>query len=276
MTETAIAAESHSEVTPQDGQVSQEAATDPSEKPDPNVTANGDKLDRQTRNWRALETDRDHWRDLAMQFARPAQETPPAPTPAEPEKTLADFDFDDVRYQAYVRQSLRTALSAEARAAAKAELAAEREQQESHRRTTSFKGRESEFAKTVEDYNDVARNPSLPVTRDMAEVIQDSDDGPALLYHLGKNPDIAEKIAMLPPKAAARELGKIEARLAFEREKAKPEKVSKAPPPPPKVEGADGALPKVSTTDPESDKLSDDEWVKAEQARLKRKQQKRA
>jgi hypothetical protein len=155
--------------------------------------------------------------------------------------------------------------------AAKQALREERENEAKERRTSSFASRESEFAKTVSDYREVTRNPSLPMTQGMVEAIAESDDGPALAYHLGKNPEIAEKLATLPPVAAAREIGKIEARLAYEREKAKQKPVvSNAPPPPPQIAAGD-ASPKVSSTDPESDRLSDEEWFRAERKRLNRR-----
>lgn len=275
MPETANEAGSPPEVTAQPTETPEVAAPDPSEKPaDPNVTANGERLDRQTRNWRALETDRDHWRELALRFSQqPQASQPAAPEPAktEPTKTLADFEYDESKYAEHLRETLRTSLSQEARAAAKAELAAERERQAAEARKAGYRTRVNEFAKTVEDFDEVAGNPRLAISPDMAEVIQESDDGPALAYYLGKNPDVADKIAQLPPKAAARELGKIEARLAFEREKAKSEKVSKAPPPPPKVDGTAEVPANVKPDSAESDSLSDQEWTRRRNKQLARR-----
>lgn len=248
--------------TPPTGQGQPDKATDP------NVTANGEKLDRQTRNWRALERDRDHWREMALRMQPPSQQ-PPAPREAPPAnadqlKQLSDFEYDEGKYQRYLHDTLRSSITEEVRAAIRTEISGERERQESERRRSSFRSRETEFAKTVNDYEDVARDRNLAISPDMADVIQESDDGPALLYHLGKNPDIAEKIAQLPAKAAARELGKIEARLAFERERAAEakKKVSEAPPPPSRVEGADPGSLNVKPGDADSDKLSDEEWTR--------------
>lgn len=224
------------------------------------------RIDELTRNWREEQRRNEQlMRLLEQQRAQPAET--PKPAVDEKPKTLADFEYDEAKFQQYIfEQADRRASEA-----ARRELTAAQEREAAERRKASFRSRSAEFAKTVEDFESVAYATSLPISADMAEVIQDSDDGPALLFHLGKNPDVAEKIAQLPPKAAARELGKIEARLAYEREKAKEKPaVSKAPPPPPKVEGSDPS-PRISTTDPDSDKLSDDEWVKAELARLKRK-----
>lgn len=263
MTETALEAGSHPEVVEQPTETPEVV-----EKPvDPNITANGEKLDRQTRNWRALETDRDHWRELALQYARPKQETPPAPEPTETfDKTLADFNYDEGEYRAHLREEIRR----EAAEVARREVQQQHSRETARQRETSFKAREAEFAKTADDYHAIAHNPSLPITEGMAEAILESEDGPALAYYLGKNPDVTAKLAQLPPLVAAREIGKIEARLAFEREKPK-EVVSKAPPPPPKIEGAQPGNLNVKPDDPESDKLSDAEWTRQRNKQLARK-----
>jgi len=47
----------------------------------------------------------------------------------------------------------------------------------------------------------------------MAHAILNAEDGPALAYHLGQNPELAERIAKLDPIQAVTELGRISARL---------------------------------------------------------------
>jgi hypothetical protein len=47
----------------------------------------------------------------------------------------------------------------------------------------------------------------------MAEVINSSPVSHELAYHLAKNTDESRRIAALPPLAAARELGRLEAKL---------------------------------------------------------------
>jgi hypothetical protein len=199
----------------------------------------------------------------ALRHRRPRQSC----SVVEQPKTLADFGYDEGKFQSYIfDQAEKRAVSA-----ARGELNAEKEREAAERRTTSFKSRTAEFAKTVEDYDSVVSNPRLDITPAMAEIIKESEDGPALAYHLGKNPEIASRLAQLPPNVAARELGKIEARLEIEREKAKEKPVvSKAPPPPPKVDAVEPAL-SVRTTDASGDVLSDEDWVKAELKRVARK-----
>lgn len=201
--------------------------------------------------------DAEYWREQALLRQR---EQPPEPVKApidEPLKTEADFDFDSAKYQQYiVGESQRRAVEA-----AKRELQAERDRQTKAQRDASFASRSKEFAKTVDDFDEVVKSDYLTITPDMAEVIKESDDGPALAYHLGKNPDVAAKIAQLPPIVAARELGKIEARLAIAREQASAKAVSKTPPPPPKIEGTNPTT-SVKPDLADSDKLSDAEWMR--------------
>lgn len=216
----------------------------------------GKRIDELTRNWREAERREAALITLLQQRAQP--EAPAKPAEDAKPKTLADFEYDEGKFQEYIYGQVEK----RAADAAKRELTAAQEREATERRKASFATRSTEFAKTVKDFESVAYDRNLPISADMAEVIQDSEDGPALLYYLGNNRDIAEKVAQLPPKAAARELGKIEARLAFEREKAKPVTVSNAPPPPPKVAGADPGNGTVKPDDVESDNLSDDEWAK--------------
>lgn len=239
------------------------------------LTGVSKRIDELTGHWRSEQRshqetarDRDYWRDLAMR-GQPQQQQTQQPAQDETPKTLADFEYDEAKYQAYVYEQVEK----RAVKAARGELTADQERQAAQRRKESFRGRSTEFAKTVEDYESTVRNPRLSITADMAEVIEDSEDGPALAYHLGKHPEVADRIAQLPPKAAARELGKIEARLAYEREQAEAAKkrVSNAPPPPPKVEGAGDGSGTVDPSSPDSDELSDAEWSKRRAKQLARK-----
>lgn len=67
------------------------------------------------------------------------------------------------------------------------------------------------------DYDAVTRNPNIPITTEMAELIQDSEFGPELAYHLGKNPTEAARYAAMTGKQLAREVGRLEARITVPR-----------------------------------------------------------
>jgi hypothetical protein len=77
----------------------------------------------------------------------------------------------------------------------------------------AFSYRETLAREKFADYEAVTRNPNIPITPAMAEIIRDSDVGPDLAYHLGKNMAEAARIAALSPTRQAVELGRLEARV---------------------------------------------------------------
>ena len=77
-----------------------------------------------------------------------------------------------------------------------------------------------------------ARDPYfVPISQAMAEVIRDSEVGPKLLRHLANNKADATRLASLPPMSAARELGRIEAKILATPTPDPPKRVSQAPEP---------------------------------------------
>lgn len=202
---------------------------------------------------REAERERDYWKEQATKEPEPKAE------PLEV-KTLEDFDYDDKAYQAHLIETSKS----QATEAAKQAIREEQATIEAKARQKAFETKESKYAEEVKDYLSVTRSESLVLTKDMVDVAALSDDGPALLYYLGKNPDISAAIANLPPLAAAKEMGKIEAKLSKETKSA-----SKAPPPPPKIDGVNAGH-KVKPDEPDSDKLSMDQWLKARNKQLAR------
>lgn len=227
----------------------------------------GKRIDELTRNWREAERREQALLEILRQRAEPAKAQPDvkASTP----KTLADFDYDEGRFAAHLSEQA----TSKAIEAARRELVQEREREQAERRRASFQTRETDFAKTVDDYFETTRDQRVPISEPMAEAIADSDDGPALAYHLAKNIEVAARIAQLSPLAAARELGRIEAKLATEREKAKEKpRVSTAPPPPPKVDAVEPAV-SIRPDTPESDTLSADEWFAKREKQLSKRRE---
>lgn len=134
----------------------------------------------------------------------------------------------------------------------------------------TFEEREAAARAKYPDYDTVARNPELPITTEMALVIKQSDSGPDIALFLGKNVDECRRIAQLSPFLQAKELGRIEAKLAAT-PAAPAHKTSSAPDPIVPVGGKGGSQPALDPTDPRSDKLSTDEWMRAENARMRKK-----
>jgi hypothetical protein len=66
-----------------------------------------------------------------------------------------------------------------------------------------------------QDFDAVALNPNLPITKEMAELIAEAENGDDIFYHLGKNPVELERISLLDSRDMARELGRLETRLSI-------------------------------------------------------------
>jgi hypothetical protein len=129
----------------------------------------------------------------------------------------------------------------------------------------TYHEREEEIRNKYEDFEQVAYNPRLPITQVMAETIQASDIGPEVAYYLGSNPKEADRIAKLSLFLQAKEIGKIEAKLA---DNPPVKKSSSAPTPITPVIPRGGNARVLDTTDPRSIKeMSTSEWIEAERQR---------
>jgi hypothetical protein len=133
-----------------------------------------------------------------------------SPAAEEEAPTLESCNFDQAEF---IRQSIAHGIKAErTREAIEAKQQAIKERQQ-HRLTT-FKERADAFAAETPDFKEVAFSPKVRVTDEMAEAIQELDNGPAVAYYLGKNPDEALRISGLSPVSQAVALSKIEAHVA--------------------------------------------------------------
>jgi hypothetical protein len=129
----------------------------------------------------------------------------------------------------------------------------------------SYAEREEEVRNKYDDFEQVAYNPNLRVTDVMAETIKSSDMGPDLAYWLGSNPKEADRISRLSPLLQAREIGKIEAKLA---DNPPQKKTSSAPDPIRPVTARATTTGVTDTTDPRSVKtMSTSDWIAAERQR---------
>ena len=202
------------------------------------------RIDELTRKRRDAERDSEYWRDQAMK----RQPEAPVEPVEQPLQTLADFDYDEGRYQQHLFKLAQDGAVQKAQEV----MREEQSQQSSKRKVTEFRSRENDFSKNVEDYREVVTNPDLSLSKAMVDVATDMENGPEVLYYLAKNPDLSDEIAHLPPLTAARELGRIEAKLQSQAKSG--EKVSKAPAPAPKISGLDPSVGK------NPDEMSQKEW----------------
>ena len=166
------------------------------------------RLDELTALRRDAERDRDYWRELALREKKAEQpKAEPAAQSTEKPK-LDDFASYEEYTEALTDWKVEQKLSSRSEAEKKAQAEAERQTAMQYHGT-----REAAFRESHPDYDQVAGNPRLPITEAMAEAAFTSEKGPELLYHLGKNPQEAARIAALSPYQAAMEL-RLEARLA--------------------------------------------------------------
>ena len=138
----------------------------------------------------------------------------------------------------------------------------------------TYHEKEEEARSKYDDFEQVAYNPKLPITTVMAQSIQGSDVGPEVAYYLGANPKEADRISRLAPILQAKEIGRIEAKMAND---PPVKKTTSAPAPISPVTARSSGSPAYDTTDPRSTKtMTDSQWIEAERARQMKKLQAQA
>ena len=209
-----------------------EAESSPAADPKPSKDGRDIRIDELTRRLRETERRYDRVLKIAEERNRAPEQPAPAPKP-EPVKTLKDFNFDEGAFTAYIEDRiLKTADTV-----VEKKLTEKEQKTAAAKRDANYFSKASEFSKTADDYYDVAG--SAPITETVVDLVKELNEAPLVAYHLGKNHELAEQLSGMSERAAAIELGRLEVRLVAEREKLKAKPVSQAPPPPPKLEGAD-------------------------------------
>jgi hypothetical protein len=137
----------------------------------------------------------------------------------------------------------------------------------------AYHEREEEARSKYDDFEQVAYNPSLKITTVMAQAIQASDAGPDVAYYLGSNPKETDRISRLSPILQAKEIGRIEAKIATD---VPVKRTTSAPAPISPVTARTSGNPSYDTTDPRSTKtMSTSEWIEADRQRQIKKAQSR-
>jgi len=188
---------------------------------------------------------------------RPQQQTPETPKELPPAE---QFESVEAYAQALAEQKAQKLLQ---------QRDIERQQAEL---LETYAEREEQARDKYDDFEAVAYNPNLRITTVMAQTIQASEIGPDLAYYLGSHPKEADRIARLSPILQAKEIGKIEAKIATNPLPVK--KPSSAPAPITPVTSRSAGSPAYDTTDPRSVKSMDTSaWIEAERQRQIRKWQ---
>jgi hypothetical protein len=253
-----------------------------SESPEKKRDEVNERFDKLTRDLYELRSERDRDRfeidarekrikELEAKLSETAKQSQVAPD-ATP--TLEQFGFDEAKYQAALYSHLTKTVGAKIRDEIMGEMKQTEAQRKSQETYSTWAKREADFIKSQPDYVDKVKNArSLPISEELQAELLQMDDGPQLAYYLTENREKAALLMRMPISAQMRELGRIQAQLELKKSAAPP--VSKAPPPPSKVDSLDTDT-RVSTSDPASDRLSDDEWFAAERRRLANKARRKA
>lgn len=147
----------------------------------------------------------------------------------------------------------------------------ERAAQTYQERLEAFKAKTPDFEDVEAELDDALISARMRPSPALTELILSSENGPELAYELAKTPDEFIRICKLPPLAAAREVGKLESRLAPKaaaETKTETKKLTNAPKPlEPVKAGGKGSATK-SIHDPN---LSQTEYEALRREQLKRK-----
>ena len=207
----APAAPEAEEFSEEQGERSEESATSEGKDAKPSGKKPGvhNRIGELTKEKYDAQRERDYWKEQAQKGQQPTQPSQPAQAAAPTgEPKLEDFDFD---LSAFSKASYKWQREQE-----KAEEAQAKQVEAAQQRQQAFVEREQAFIAQHPDYEAVAKAPHVPITQTMAEAIIESDDAPAIAYYLGSNLEEAAAIAQMTPTAAARAIGRIEAKLSAE------------------------------------------------------------
>jgi thioester reductase-like protein len=161
---------------------------------------------------------------------------------------LADFEsYDDYVAALAEHKALLAFSRQQAQASSKAQEVVEQRRQSAI--AQEWQAKVAEAREQLPDFDAVAFREDVVISDAVRDALLDSDMGARLAYHLGKNPDIAVRLSMLPPVSVAREIGRMEVQLSSQPAVSP----TKAPEPPSPVKGSQKA-------EKDPDKMTEAEW----------------
>lgn len=214
----------------------------------------GKRINELTREKYEAKREAEYWRARAEEVARQQVQQPQQTQQQEGPPDISQFSTFEEYQRATARYETRLAIQEERQREANARARFEAESKAQRDRTT-WSSKESEARDKIVDYDEtistILDDPQIMHHVGIGEALVASDMGPEVLYYLGKNPTEARQIAQFSPAAAAKAIGRIEARI-----EAQQKQQSKAPPPPRTVGGSSKAVAGLR------DDLPVDEWLK--------------
>lgn len=163
------------------------------------------------------------------------QRVGPAPKP-EDYANVFDYESELTAWRSHKRV-VGDQVRGESAAEQRRQVAAAREIERSHlERVDNFRADTPDFDAVV------AKAAAVPTAAHVEALVVTSPESGRILYHLCKNPALVQKLNNLPPGEAAREMGRIEARLTA----ATPTRKATSAPPPLSTTAKGGSQPVVT------------------------------
>ena len=217
------------------------------------------RINKLTREKYDLISENDRLKASAGQEQKPVIQTS-TEEPVMPK--LEDYDSTDAYHEEMSKYS-RKMINHEIDLRDKTRTEAATQTQEEERRYKSidnFETKSAEYRKKNpdSDFDEIAKSPEALMiygrNSDVAMMVQDSDVGPELAHYFGSNIGVLDEIATMSLRDAAREIGKLEAKIE-QSGNIKPKAVSQAPNTITPVGGGQGVVDK----DPSD--MTDDEFI---------------
>jgi hypothetical protein len=217
------------------------------------------RIDKLSKRAQEAEREKEYWKQEALKGKAPGEQKVEPKKEADTSKKPKAEDFE--KHEEFIEamadwkaeQKLADREAKQREAQVKSE--GQKKRDEHFKRYEEFKAKHEDFEETLEDIK------GIQVSMTVNNAIIESEFGPALMYEFAKNPDELKRISALDPIAAAKAIGKIEARIEKDSSLEKEEKVeakpetTKAPKPIKPVGG------KASVIKTIRDDLPYDEWV---------------
>jgi hypothetical protein len=183
------------------------------------------RIDELTRQRYEAERRAEQSRSEAEHYRKMAQDKPQEPAKDDKAPRFEDFNsYDD-----YV------AAVAEHKATKKFEELTRKDQEKQTQQkqaevVKNFNDKVTEARKKYDDFDTVALGNHVAYNDVTTSLVLASDASTELAYYLGKNPEIAQKLTQISPLEAAKEIGRIEAKL-LEKPKPQSKQITNASPP---------------------------------------------
>ncbi|MGI9297834.1 MAG: hypothetical protein ACR2QC_08040 [Gammaproteobacteria bacterium] len=152
--------------------------------------------------------------DTLTKLVQPKQDDSPQTSDTSGRPSRGNFDDDDDYFEALAdwKASERVA------AALSRRDQEERERQEAEKASgvsETYAGRLQEARTRYDDYDEVVESSDLIISDDVTGAILESEQGPDIVYYLAQNPEEGKRLNGLSAVKLGKELGKIEAKVAW-------------------------------------------------------------